>query len=191
MHTGLNALEAQFPGRISVVRGDNCVTLPAYRTAHPKTTCDFVHSSSLCEDDTENLYRLSACGAFVSASAMNHIHRSLYFGENHNGQWSRACNNKWILGVECYKDAPFKIQGSQGFVFSGSSAVAAHEYCIGFFHGKCERDDTRLVQRLERRVDVVTESFSNARIQDLKLPTSVTHSKCLLSARDSFDPPTG
>eukprot|EP00041_Stephanoeca_diplocostata_P021298 m.493271 g.493271 ORF g.493271 m.493271 type:complete len:143 (+) comp21792_c0_seq17:1969-2397(+) len=98
---------------------------------------------------------------------------------------------RWILGVECYKDAPFKIQGSQGFVFSGSSAVAAHEYCIGFFHGKCERDDTRLVQRLERRVDVVTESFSNARIQDLKLPTSVTHSKCLLSARDSFDPPTG
>lgn len=96
---GLNELEAQFPGRISVVRGDNCKTLPAYLAAHPQPTCDFVHSSSLCEDDTENLYKLSGCGTFVSASAMNHIHRSLYFGEDRRGQWSRACNNKWVIIV--------------------------------------------------------------------------------------------
>ena len=115
-------LRRRHPGRYTVVRGDSCETVPAFRGR-----CDFLHGSSLCPTDNLDLVGKAGCGVQLTSTAMQTVrHPRVYFG-GPQAQWSVLRAAGCVRDIRCYDEAPLTpgVDSRTPQLFHGGHASAS------------------------------------------------------------------
>jgi len=122
-------------GRLHIVKGDSCITVPQYLKKAEFPGCDFLHGSSLCKSDNIDLIRHSKRGTILSSTAMNSLSdRAVYFGPG--AQWRTLRQNRCITNITCFKDEVTVLDKAYIFASDNDKEIM-HSFCFAVNAGVC------------------------------------------------------
>merc|ERR1712176_662757 len=122
-------------GRLKIIQGDSCKTVPKYLEKNDFAGCDFLHGSSLCKSDNIDLIRHSNCDTMLTSTAMKSLSdHAVYFGPK--AQWRKLRDDGCITDISCFQDKAKNLD--KKYIFSRpDTGVIRHKFCFAVNTGIC------------------------------------------------------